>query len=89
MSVEMHSLTVTLAAASPANGTSAVEHRARIWKAMSELSAAVRAAGMRNQACLRAHDGRGHAMFEATTAGTAFLASLPGIAGIEDHHGRL
>lgn len=84
MAIELHSFTVTLTAAeSPGNGSPA-EFRSRIWKAVSDLSEAVRAAGMAGEARVRGQDLRGHVLFEATDAGAAFLRSLPGIARVQN-----
>ncbi|CAO3439097.1 hypothetical protein [Azospirillum endophyticum] len=84
MAIELHSFTVTLAAADATGCASAAEHRARIWKAVSELSAAVRNAGMATEARFRGQDRQGHVLFEATDTGAAFLRGLPVIARVDD-----
>lgn len=84
MAIELHSFTVTLAVADSAGCSSAAEHRARIWKAVSELSAAVRNAGMATEARFRGQDRQGHVLFEATDTGAAFLRGLPAIARVDD-----
>lgn len=84
MAIELHSVTVTLAAAEAAGNGSPAEFRSRIWKAVSDLSETVRAAGMSGEARVRSQDLRGHVLFEATEAGAAFLRSLPGIANVEN-----
>lgn len=82
MSIEMHSFTVTLAAADPSACASRVEHRARVWQAVSELSEAVRRAGMTREARLRGQDSLGHVLIEATRAGADFLSGLPGVVAV-------
>ncbi|WP_207484276.1 hypothetical protein [Arenibaculum pallidiluteum] len=82
MSIEMRTVTVTLAAADPSGCGSAVEHRARIWGAVADLARAVRSAGMAGEARLRAQDIAGRVRFEATRAGAAFLAGLPGVVEV-------
>lgn len=84
MAIELHSFTVTLAVADATGCSSAAEHRARIWKAVSDLSAAVRNAGMATEARFRGQDRQGHVLFEATDTGAAFLRGLPAIASVDD-----
>ena len=79
MSIEMRTVTVTLAAADPSGCASAAEYRARVWRAVSDLSTAVRGAGMAGEARLRAQDFAGRVRFEATLVGATFLAGLPGV----------
>lgn len=83
MAIELHSFTVTLAVADSSGCSSAAEHRARVWKAVSELSEAVRRAGMTSEARLRGQDRCGHVLFEATDTGAAFLRGLPVIARVD------
>ncbi|WP_298371550.1 hypothetical protein [Azospirillum sp.] len=83
MAIELHSFTVTLAVADPSGCASAAEHRARVWKAVSELSEAVRTAGMAREARVRGQDRCGHVLIEATDTGADFLRGLPAIARID------
>jgi len=83
MAIELHSFTVTLAVADRSGCASAAEHRARVWKAVSELSEAVRTAGMAKEARFRGQDRCGHVLFEATDTGAAFLRGLPAIARVD------
>ncbi len=83
MAIELHSLTVTLAVADPSGCASAAEYRARVRQAVSELSAAVRTAGMAREANFRGQDRSGHVLFEATDTGVAFLRGLPLILRID------
>ncbi|MFD1627357.1 hypothetical protein [Azospirillum griseum] len=83
MAIELHSFTVTLAVADPSGCASAAEHRARVWKAVSELSDAVRRAGMAREARVRGQDRSGHVLIEATDLGADFLRGLPAIARVD------
>jgi hypothetical protein len=82
MSIEMHSFTVTLAAADPSACASRVEHRARVWQAVSDFSRALTAAGMAREARVRGQDSLGHVLIEATSTGAAFLSGLPGVVAV-------
>ncbi len=85
MPIELHSVTVTLAVADGSLSTSRVEHRARIRKAVCDLSDLVRNAGMAMEARFRSQDQSGHALFEATDVGVAFLRGLPAILRVDAH----